>query len=918
MIRSVLLLVTALASPLRADVRVDSLACEGTTNPLGIGTGEPRLSWIVRSERRADRQSAYQVLVATSVEMLAQDAGDLWDSGKVESGESIQVPYAGTALGAARACHWKVRVWDADDAPSGWSEPATFETGLLAPGDWLGQWINDGRANPPTDADMRAEDPAPLFRKEFMLPAPVRRARLHIAGLGYYGASINARRVGTDVLEPLWTNYARRVYSRTYDVTSSLFAGPNCIGVSLGNGWYNPLPLRMWGRLNLREHLTVGRPRFIAQLVVECEDGSGVLVTSDTTWTVAEGPLRFNNIYLGEVHDARLERTGWDTAGYDDHAWGVASLAPEPLGPLEPAPAPPVRAFDRFPAVARTEPAPGVHIYDMGENFAGWASVRMRVPAGTAVVLRYGELLNPDGTLNPLTSVAGQIKGSYKDGHGVEHRVGGAGSPEFAWQTDTYIAKGEPDETYTPRFAFHAYRYVEITGLPAPLALNAVMGDRLHADVRSVGTFECSDDRLNRIQAMCRRTFLSNIFGVQSDCPHRERFGYGGDIAATSDAFLLNFDMSRFYAKTVQDFADAARPDGMLTDTAPFVGIQYCGVGWAMAHPLLLTQLVRYNADRRLVEQQYDVARRWLLLVASQNPTGIINDGLGDHESLEPTPSAPLVTPLYVASARMLARMARLMGKPEDEAAFDDIAEKAVQAYRAAFVDPSGKVGDGTQAMQSIALAHGLVPDQLRPQAVQHLLDNINGPRKGHLSTGIMGTRCLLDTLSREGHADTAYAIVTRPDFPGWGWMLANNATTLWEHWALDANTFSHNHPMFGSVSEWMFKWVGGVQPADDAVGFHKLVIRPQFIAGLDWVKCTYESVRGTVRSEWRRDAGTIVMHVEVPVGAVAEVWVPARDAREAGVALGQAPDIRVVRSVGDRVVCEVPAGRYEFSGVLE
>ncbi len=923
--------------PSTPGVSITGLRCEGQQSPIGIDTPAPRLGWILTSSRRGQRQTAYRVLVASTMEALAQDRGDLWDSGKVTSTEAVNVPYGGRALSSGQVCLWKVRAWDAEDQPSEWSRPGAWEVSLLSPDDWRAAWLNDGKTNPPTDADMLNPDPAPLFRKEFTLEKPVRRARLHVSGLGYYEASLNGTRVGDHQLDPGWTAYEHRVLYSTYDVTDAVRMGVNCLGVMVGNGWYNPLPLRLWGHLNLRDHLTTGRPRFIARLVIEFTDGTSTEVVSDRSWKTTEGPVRFNNIYLGEVYDARLELPGWDTPGFDDSAWRTAAIASEHVGRLEAPWQPPIRITERIAAVRTSEPTPGVVIFDLGQNFSGWASVRLEGhwPAGTVITLRYGELLHADGTLNPMTSVAGQIKGTHRNERGVEESIGGPGAPPIAWQRDVYITRGAPDssgaEVYTPRFTFHGFRYVELTGLPGgtPAGRVTVTGLRLNSDVADAGSFTCSNELFNEIQRMCRRTFLANMFSVQSDCPHRERFGYGGDIVATSEAFALNFDMSGFYAKAVRDFSDAARPDGLLTDTAPFTGIQYCGVGWAMAHPLLLTQLRREYGDERVMGENYDVAKRWLLRVAREYPSGLVTQGLSDHEALEQAPAAQMVTPLYVRSAEMLGEMARELGRDQDAAEFDSLAETARGAYRRAF--PFGETAQ-TQASLAFALAFGLVREPDRAAVLGSLIDDIRVRHEGRLTTGILGTKHMLDELSRGGRADVAYALVNRREFPGWGWMLENGATTLWEHWALSDNTFSHCHPMFGSVSRWFFNWLGGIQPAAEARGFDSIVIQPQTVAGLDWVRCRHRTVRGEIVSNWRREGQRTVFDIEIPVGAVALVHLPAdrvEDITESGQSLS-APvraDIELIRvesgrgggagaegaTATSRVVCRVGSGSYRF-----
>ena len=917
--RRLLFALGLLAAPLAAKaLTVTDLKCEDRRQPLGLDAAQPRLSWILHSTRRSDQQTGYQILVASSSQILGASQGDLWDSGKVDSSASLQVVYPGKPLESRQACHWKVRVWDRVGTVSDWSQPAVWEMGLLSPDDWQAQWLNDGKANPQKDADFYREDPAPLFRRQFSAPKPIQRARLFIAGLGYYEATLNGARVGDQVLEPGWTCYSKRVLYSTYDVTRQLAQGENCLGVTVGNGWYNPLPLRMWGHLNLREHLPVGRPRFIARLEIDCQDGTRQTIVSDPQWKVGESPVRFNSIYLGEIYDARKEVAGWDRPGFADAAWRAAALAPEPIGSLVSPTQPPIRVIQTLKPGAMSEPRPGVFIFDLGRNFAGWANLKIAAPAGTRIALRYGELLNKDGTLNPMTSVCGQIKGTRKTKEGQKESVGGPGAPAIAWQGDTYITRGSGLESYTPRFTFHAFRYVEVSGGPGKLSPDAIIGLRLTADVERIGRFACSDERFNRIQEMCDWTFLSNLLSVQSDCPHRERFGYGGDIAATSEAFLMNYDMAGFYAKAVCDWKDSALEDGMLTDTAPFVGIQYCGPAWALAHPLLQRQIYQYCGNRRLIEQQYATAKRWLELVASQNPKLIVEDGLSDHEALASAPAPVMVTPLYAAAVRTVGELAAILGRGEDSARFEQLAGNIRTAYLNRFLEKSsGKIGPGTQASQAFSLYWNLLPVDQRPAALRVLLDDIRGPNRQHLSTGIFGTKYALDVLSREGHADLACAIATNRSVPGWGYMLDGGATTLWEHWQGSDNTFSLNHPMFGSVSQWFFHWLGGLQPTPDAVGFDRIIIRPQITGDLTWVTSSYNSVRGTIVSRWRHERGQTTLEIEVPVGARAEVFVPAKSAAaviEGGQPVLQSEHVKLLREDRASVVFEVGSGHYEFT----
>ena len=582
---------------------------------------------------------------------------------------------------------------------------------------------------------------------------------------------------------------------------------------------------------------------------------------------MAPGPILRNSIYLGEKVDARKAIKGWDKPGLDDRTWDAARIAPAPEGFLQARPLPPIKVTASVKPIRITEPADGVYIVDMGQNFGGWARFTFDVAKGTQITMRYGELLYENGTLNPMTSVCGQIK---------RNEPTSDGSPPVAWQTDTYVARGGGPETYTPRFTFHAFRYIEIIGLPARPSLDDIEGLRMHSAVEPAGSFSCSNDLFNRIQTMCQWTFLSNLFGVQSDCPHRERFGYGGDLVTTSDAFMLNYDMANFYAKAARDWHDSALPNGMLTDTAPSVGIQYCGIGWAMAHPHLQTQLYRYYADRRIIEEQYATSKRWLELVRDQNKDHVVRQGLHDHEALEQEKSPPMITPLYCESARMLSRLARILGKEEEADRYGRLAEDIRKVYIANFLAAgTGVVASGIQSVQAFALFLDMLPTDERAAALARLVQDITNKHNGHLTTGIFGTRYMLDVLSRRGHAKVVNDMVNLRSSPGWGHMLEQGATTLWEHWKFSDNTFSHNHPMFGSVSQWFYNWLGGIEPDVNAVGFDNFTFQPQFLDGLDWVRCTHRSIRGPITCDWTRQDNRVAMDLHVPVSTSAALILP-------------------------------------------
>jgi alpha-L-rhamnosidase len=860
----------ALAVSLQASaVTPIDLKVDGKTDPLAAPDA-PRLSWRIESDQRGTRQTAWQILAASKPELLEEGKADLWDSGRTATERSPFVRYAGKAPEPGQPCHWKVRVWSGAEEPSEWSAPAFWER---AP-DWKNaKWIDDGKPNPEKDEDFYKADPAPLLRKEFVLEKPAVRARLHIAGLGIGIPSLNGTRVGDEPLGPPWTNFEKRVLYSTFDVTKQLSEGANCLGITLGNGWYNPLPLRFWGHRNIRESLPVGRPRGIALLVMEHADGTTTTVATGAGWKVGTGATLMNSIYLGEVRDARLAVSDWDKAGFDDSAWKSARVTEDKVDVLRPIETPPVRTLAPIPAVAVTTPKPGIHIVDFGANFTGVPEIRINAPAGTTVLFRYGELLNADGTVNYLTSVAGQIKGKKKDS---DESVGGPGAPDIAWQQDVYIAAGG-EETFRPDFTFHAFRYMEIKGLPEAPAAADVRAFPTHSDLPSAGAFSCSNPLLNEIQEMCLRTFLANVVSVQSDCPHRERFGYGGDIAVTSETYLMNFDMAGFYAKTIRDWADAARPDGRLTDTAPFVGIDYCGVGWSMVHPLLLEQLYIHYGDRSLLEEQVPVALKWLETEAAARKDGLVVKGLGDHEALTNSKGPQMTTPMFVDAARRCARLAEIIGNKEAAARCNAMAVESAVAWGEAFYDmETGKAATGSQTEQLFALGFGAVSPEERWKAFEQLVKAVNGADNGPaLTTGIFGTRFLMEELSGGGRSDLAYELAVKKTFPSWGWMLENGATTLWEDWQGGDNVKSHNHPMFGSISGWFHRWLGGIQIAPDAVGADRLLIRPQVVDGLGHVKCSHRTIRGLIVSNWTKEEGKTEFEIVIPPDTEALVWLP-------------------------------------------
>ena len=889
-----------------------NLRCEYRVDPIGINTSEPRFSWELSSDVRGQFQSAYEILVSDEMEDLANHKGNLWSTGRKPSSDNIQVSYAGKALQPASCYYWKVRVWDREGNVSAHSEPAFFEI-ALGTDDWEGDWIWDDRAAPETEAEMYLDIPVPLFRKEFTPDAKVNSARLYVCGLGYYEAFLNGEKVGDHMLDPGWTNYGKRIQYASYDITEMLEEGDNAIGVMLGNGWFNPLPLYLFNRLNLREVLTIGQPMLIAQIKLEYEDGSVDWISTDESWKTGKGPFLRNNVYLGEVYDARLEQDGWSDPGFDDAGWKPAMVTEGPGGKLVPQIQPPIRITREIKPVEITEPEKGVYIFDMGQNFAGVARLRVKGQTGTRVQMRYSELLHEDGSLNDLTTIACHIRENWY----YQHREG---HPRNADQKDIYILRGEGEEVYNSRFTFHGFRYVEVTGFPGKPTLESLTGLRMNSDLQDAGQFECSNDMFNQIQENSEWTFLSNVFSIESDCPGREKFGYGGDIVTACEAYMFNYHMPEFYVKTVRDFEDDQRPSGGMPELAPDNTIYDRGltedtgpIGWMLAHPFLQERLYRYYGDKRLIEEQYEATRRLIEFIREHVPDHILTIGISDHVTLAPKPEGVTATAFYYHHVILLAEFAEILGRTEDHETYSKLAEDIKSAFIAEF-NREAIVDIGTQGAQAFALYYGLLAEDQKLAAMDVLENRIIEKNKGHLSTGIFSTKMLYDVFRMYDRNDLGYLITNQKDFPGFGYMIENGGTTIWEHW--DGGGASYNHPMFGSVSEWFYKSLAGICPEDDAVGFDRFIIKPGIVGDLDWVKASYHSIRGSIESNWKIEDCQLVLDVVIPVNTSAKVFIPSKSADEvleAGQKASLAEGVIAVHHDGRYTILEVASGSYHF-----
>ena len=892
------------------------LLCERMLNPQGIDAVTPRLSWISTATERAQVQTAYRIIVASSLKKLNANTGDIWDSKKIESSESLNVIYNGKPLTSTMACYWKVRVWDKKGIESPWSQPAQWTMGLLNDSDWQAKWIGDESSQFTNNEDFYKEDPMPLFRKSFNVNnKKISSARLYVSGLGYYETYLNGKKVGDHMLDPGWTNYQKQVLYSTYDITKQIQHGANVIGVMVGNGWYNLLPLRMWGQRNLREILTIGRPCTKAQIRISYTDGSFDLITTDNTWQTLSGPIVRNSIYLGEHYDARLEQQGWMVPNTKLIGFKNAKEIKGPSGKLVAQLQPPIKIIKVLKPVSVSEVKPCVYVFDMGQNFAGVARIKVRGSAGTHITLRYGEDIYKDGNINVMTSVAGQIKNGD----------GGPGAPPIAWQTDSYILKGKGVETWSPRFTFHGFRYVEVTGWPGKPTLSSIEGLCLSADVETVGSFTSSNLMLNKLNELVQWTFRSNLFSVQSDCPAREKFGYGGDMFCSSEAFMYNFNMSNFYRKVVEDYINDQRPQGGMTETAPYVGIADLGpgdgsgpLGFQLGFPYVLKQLYDFYGDKRIIEESYEPYIRQVIFLIKNAKNYLYDIDISDHESLDKKPTALTASAFFYHHIKLAAEFAAILDKKEDAKTYDALAGKIKDAINRKFlVSETGKYDNATQSAQAFALWYDLAPEKRKEVVIERLLEDIKS-HNGHLSTGIFGTKMMFDVLRKNNLNEIAYSIANQRDFPGWGYMIENGATTLWETWAYSDNTYSKNHPMFGSVNEWFYRSLLGINAGSP--GFKKIIIKPQPVSGLLFAKGSYNSAYGLITSDWRIDKDKFRLNIIIPVNTVAEIWIPIKNAKnisEGGKPIQQVSDVEFLRIEDGYSVFATGSGSYLFEAGL-
>ena len=902
------LIVAGVALLNAAALEVGQLRCEYRIDPLGIDVVQPRLSWILQSDERGAAQTAYHVLVASSTALLKKDTGDLWDSGQVPTDASAAIVYAGKPLVSGQPCFWKVKTWDQNGQASAWSRPASWSMGLLEPKDWQAKWIGGEREDAAGLTNEQRRLPARYLRHEFTVEKKVQRATAYVCGLGLFELRLNGRKIGDHVLEPALTEYDKRALYVTFDVTEQLKRGANAVGVVLGNGrYYAPR-----GKIPTRT-VSFGLPKLLLQLQVEYTDGTVQQIASDETWKLTtNGPIRANNEYDGEEYDAQMDLDGWSKAGFKDAGWAPVELVQAVTPVLSAQMSEPMRVMETLRPVSVTQPQPGVYIFDMGQNMVGWCRLNVRGPRGTRVVLRHAEILKPDGTLYLANIRSAQV-------------------------TDVYTLKGDGLEIYEPRFTYHGFRYVEVTGWPGAPTLKNLIGQVVSDALSPAGSFACSHQLLNQIYHNIVWGTRDNYRSIPTDCPQRdERQGWLGDRSAEARGESYLFDLAAFYSKWLRDIPDSQRESGSVPDVAPAYWPLYNdGVVWPSSFVIIPHTLYDQYGDLRVLEAHYDSMKKWVDYMVPFLKDGLMpKNSYGDwcvppdsqkeiHSSnpKKKTAGTLVSTAYFFYDLKLMARSARLLGKTEDVQRFDELAEQVKTAFNSHFLKAeAGCYDNGTQTSCVLPLAFDMVPPEYKARIFDHLINKIVEESKGHVGTGLVGGQFLMRVLSDNGRPDVAFTLAQQTDYPSWGYMISKGATTMWELWngdTADPAMNSGNHVMLiGDLNIWLHEYLAGIRPDPAAPGFKKIIIKPVIVGDLTWVKADHVSPYGRIVSQWQRNGEKIMLDVTIPPNTTATVYVPARAAAavtESGKPLAKAAGVKYLDVEGERVVLALESGSYHF-----
>jgi alpha-L-rhamnosidase len=911
---SILFLLLLTAQPVLGQVNISDLRCEMLVNPLGIDIKSPRLSWRLNSDQKNIRQTAYEIIVASSKEKLSKNEADVWNSGKINSSQSIHIKYAGKELQSGKEYFWKVRSFT-NRAEGEWSESAYWSMGLLNRNDWKAKWIGYDKASPWDSITQWSRLSARYLRKEFQSTGAIRNATVHISGLGLYELYINGNKIGDQVLAPNPTDYRKSFFYNTYDVTEQVKNGNNAIATVLGNGRF----FTMRQNYKPQKHNTFGYPKLLLQLAIEYTDGSKKIIVSDETWKLnVDGPIRTNNEYDGEEYDATKEFPGWNKAGFNDNKWIKPELVAAPPGKIAAQMSEPMKVMKTIKPVSIKAASNGKYILDMGQNFAGWLQIKVQGNRGQRVQLRFAESLKNDGEI---------FVANLRD----------------AKVTDIYTLKGAGIEKWEPSFVYHGFRYVEVTGFPGTPTINDFEGKLVYDAFETTGSFTTSNAVINNIYRNAWWGIASNYKGMPVDCPQRnERQPWLGDrvIGALGESYL--FDNAKLYAKWMQDIEESQTAEGAIPDVAPAFWNYYSDdVTWPAAFITISNHLYNQFGDITPIQKHYPAMKKWMAYMKSKYMKNYIvtRDKYGDWcmppesptliHAKDPsrlTDGKLIATAYYHKMLSYLQRFAGLLNKKEDASSFGRLMDSIKSAFNKTFYDENKQCySNNTVTANLLPLYFGIVPDSLKHALFEKIREKIVVDNRGHTSTGLIGSQWVMRTLSDYGNTDLAYQFTSNTTYPSWGYMVANGATTIWELWngnTADPGMNSQNHVMLlGDLLTWYYENLAGIRSDKTEVAFKKIIMKPNLPTGLDFVNASYKSMHGLIKSEWKKNADLLEWSVSIPANSTAVVHIPARsltDVLESGMELTKAEGVQTVKWENGSAIIHVGSGQYKFTSKIK
>lgn len=834
-------------------MNITTLRCDYMENPIGFDLDRPTLGWIVEASGQNKRQSAYQLQVSLSDTFESP----LYDSGKCLSDQSVGIRLALPLSPRTRYC-WRVRVYDEQDTASEYSATAFFETGRYAES-WQAEFIG-------------GDVESPQLRRAFAIDRPIRAARVYASAAGLYALFLNGRRVGDEVLTPNFNAYDAWIQYQTYDITEQLSQGKNAIAAWLGNGYYK-------GRVNFpgrpeRRNIYGDTLGLIAEIIIDYADGTQQRIGTDESWRVSQSPFLRTEIYDGEVYDARLETEGFDTPALDDSGWAHAVVVPIDKSLLKARLSVPVKVMEKLAPVALITTPLGETVLDFGQNFAGWVRFRTDAPVGAEILFQFGESLDKDGNF-------------YRD------------NMRGALAELRFIGNGKPHD-YAPTFTFFGFRYMRITGWPGDVNLSDFVGEVVHSAIEQTGTFECSDVRVNRLFLNAMWGQRSNFVDTPTDCPQRdERMGWTGDAQVFCATACMNMESNAFFRKYLYDLAVEQQKAGYVPVVIPNVlwgsGIwNITTTGWGDAATIMPFMLYLYYGDVSALEAQYDSMKDWVEYMRAQDTLGVdryYGFHLGDwlaQDTKDPdnlyglTPTDLIATAYYAYSAELVAKAAAILGKDEDASEYAALAERIREAFRREYVSESGRIVSETQTAHLIALHMNMVKKEQRPTTVHHLAERLRIDNM-LLTTGFLGTPYLCPVLSENGLNEYAYTLLLANKCPSWLYAVEMGATTIWERWNSvrpdgsfgPVSMNSLNHYAFGSIVEWMYRYVLGINPVEDAPAFKRVRLAPMPNDMLQHAEGSIRTQYGTIASKWALEGDAVSLSFTIPFNVTAEIHLP-------------------------------------------